>query len=123
MVASRSTMVGTPLPRLHIPISSAPSRQNLPSVSQVGYETAADEHKPSFEDLEDIARFIQEQTSVRPTLGVICGSGLGGLAEDLDQDRPKDVLSYSDIPNFPVCRGTCRQCFFSCVFGNFLQPK
>lgn len=81
-----------------------PKRRHLPSVSQVGYETAADENKPSFEDLEDIARFIQQKTSVRPTLGVICGSGLGGLAEDLDQDRPKDVFSYSEIPNFPVCR-------------------
>ena len=79
----------------------------------MGYETAADENKPSFEDLEDIARFIQQKTSVRPTLGVICGSGLGGLAEDLDQDRPKDVFSYSEIPNFPVCRGWSSAVFYS----------
>ena len=103
-----------PSPQLLVHNSPKP---RLPSVGQAGYETVADEDKPTFEDLEEIARFIQQKTTVRPTLGVICGSGLGGLAEDLDPDKPKDVLSYSDIPNFPICRGWS----YSCTHPSFIS--
>lgn len=59
----------------------------------------------SYEDIKSIAEFIQSKTSIKPELGVICGSGLGGLAEDLDSDKPSDVICYKDIPKFPMTNG------------------
>ena len=40
----------------------------------------------------------------RPKVAVICGSGLGGLAEEIEADPRVDV-PYSDIPGFPVSTG------------------
>jgi len=53
----------------------------------------------SFENISESANFILERTKHRPKIGIICGSGLGGLA-DLVQNA--DVFEYQDIPNFPV---------------------
>ena len=41
---------------------------------------------------------------MQPIVGVICGSGLGGLADLIDGD--KKTLHYDKIPNFPRCNGT-----------------
>ena len=57
------------------------------------------------EDIESIAKFIQSKTSIKPGLGIICGTGLGGLAEDLDKDKPTEVICYKDIPKFPKING------------------
>ena len=35
-------------------------------------------------------------------MGIICGSGLGGLA---DMVLDADTFDYKDIPNFPVSTG------------------
>ncbi len=40
-----------------------------------------------------------DQTKRRPKIGIICGSGLGSLAESLTNP---DVISYASIPHFPV---------------------
>jgi purine-nucleoside phosphorylase len=40
-----------------------------------------------------------ERTKIRPKIGIICGSGLGHLAEILTE---ADSFPYEDIPNFPV---------------------
>ena len=40
----------------------------------------------------------------RPKLGVICGSGLGGLAETV-QAHSSWEISYDKIPHFPTCQG------------------
>lgn len=39
---------------------------------------------------------------MRPIVAIVCGSGLGGLAEIL---KDPQVFSYSDIPNFPQSTG------------------
>ena len=59
----------------------------------------------SYKDIEEIAGFVNSKTAIRPKIGIVCGSGLGGLAENLDADLPKDVISYKDIPNFPKTTG------------------
>ena len=61
--------------------------------------------KLSYEDVEAIAKFIQGKTEIQPEIGIICGSGLGQLAENLDSNKPKVVISYRDIPKFPNCHG------------------
>ena len=49
--------------------------------------------------LEPIAAFIRARISVQPVVGMICGSGLGGLA---DLVTMATILPYSEIPGFPV---------------------
>src|SRR5262249_45594313 len=48
---------------------------------------------------ESAAGFLLSQTSLRPRVGMVLGSGLGGLADDL---REATRVPYSQIPNFPI---------------------
>ncbi|KAI8504677.1 hypothetical protein Bbelb_177950 [Branchiostoma belcheri] len=50
------------------------------------------------EDIRHISDFLLKTTNHRPKVAVICGSGLGGLA---DAVQNQDVIDYNDIPNFP----------------------
>jgi purine-nucleoside phosphorylase len=43
--------------------------------------------------------FIKGITKVEPTVGIILGTGLGGLVKEINVI---DEISYTDIPNFPV---------------------
>ncbi|XP_068142636.1 purine nucleoside phosphorylase isoform X5 [Drosophila tropicalis] len=52
-----------------------------------------------YEVIQEIADFIVKGSSMRPKIGIICGSGLGSLA-DMIQDAK--VFEYEKIPNFPV---------------------
>lgn len=53
----------------------------------------------NIEKLQQTVAFIQSKTSVKPSVGIILGSGLGGLVDDLEVATS---LSYEEIPNFPV---------------------
>ncbi|MBW7883665.1 MAG: purine-nucleoside phosphorylase [Caldilineaceae bacterium] len=48
---------------------------------------------------DEAAAFIRSHTRHRPTVGLILGSGLSGLAEQIED---ADVVPYRDIPHFPV---------------------
>ncbi|KAG1932117.1 purine nucleoside phosphorylase 5b [Pimephales promelas] len=52
----------------------------------------------SYEECKATADWLLAKTQVRPLVGIVCGSGLGGLAEML---KDQLVIKYSDIPNFP----------------------
>lgn len=67
------------------------SRPKNAHLCLAGYDT--------YEEIEKIAKDIQNRVKCRPQLGIICGSGLGGLA-DLVED--KETISYFDIEGFPV---------------------
>lgn len=56
----------------------------------------------SYEDCKATADWLLTQTDMRPTVGIVCGSGLGGLA-DLLKDQV--AFNYKDIPNFPQSTG------------------
>lgn len=50
-------------------------------------------------NLQDAAEFLKGRVGdIKPTVGVICGSGLSGLVNALDD---KLVVDYSEIPHFP----------------------
>ncbi|XP_072296734.1 purine nucleoside phosphorylase-like [Eucyclogobius newberryi] len=55
-------------------------------------------HCVSFKLCRSTADWLMAKTQVRPVVGIVCGSGLGGLA---DMIKDSDVFEYSDIPNFP----------------------
>uniref|UniRef100_A0A8C8EL12 Purine nucleoside phosphorylase n=1 Tax=Oncorhynchus tshawytscha TaxID=74940 RepID=A0A8C8EL12_ONCTS len=52
----------------------------------------------SYEDCKGTADWLLAQTSVRPLVGIVCGSGMGGLADML---KDQVAFNYKDIPNFP----------------------
>ncbi|MCC3373449.1 purine-nucleoside phosphorylase [Cohnella sp. REN36] len=49
--------------------------------------------------IEEAADYIASKTDVRPEIGMILGSGLGVLGDDLENAV---TISYADIPHFPV---------------------
>lgn len=53
----------------------------------------------TYEAVADIKAFLFNKTSIKPTVGIICGSGLGALADSV---KNPFKINYEDIPNFPV---------------------
>ncbi|MBM3269502.1 MAG: purine-nucleoside phosphorylase [Candidatus Sericytochromatia bacterium] len=51
------------------------------------------------ERLAETVGFLGKRTAVRPAVGMILGSGLGDLANDVEDAT---VIPYSEIPNFPL---------------------
>ncbi|MFL2571565.1 MAG: purine-nucleoside phosphorylase [Parvicellaceae bacterium] len=49
--------------------------------------------------INNTANFIKEKTNFSPEIGIILGTGLGGLVNEIEADH---ILSYEEIPNFPV---------------------
>jgi purine-nucleoside phosphorylase len=39
-----------------------------------------------------------------PKVAIVCGSGLGGLADTINAE-PRIEKAYSDVPNFPISTG------------------
>ncbi|GJQ76994.1 hypothetical protein Trydic_g15189 [Trypoxylus dichotomus] len=66
----------------------------------------------SYESLVETAKYIQSYIRNVPKIGIICGSGMGSLAEEL---QDKIILPYGDIPNFP--RSTVEGHAGQLVFG------
>jgi len=52
-----------------------------------------------FEKIQVSAAYIQERISITPQIGMVLGSGLGGLMSVVKVDKE---IPYSDIPFFPV---------------------
>ncbi|MCI0376957.1 MAG: purine-nucleoside phosphorylase [Gemmataceae bacterium] len=52
-----------------------------------------------YDQLEEAKRFIDGRWRGKPRVGIILGTGLGGLAEDI---RVEASFPYGDIPHFPV---------------------
>merc|ERR1711963_467154 len=53
----------------------------------------------SYERVSVSAEYLLKNTKHRPKIAIICGSGLAGLADLLEN---ADIFPYSDIPHFPV---------------------
>ncbi|CAH8287184.1 unnamed protein product [Heterobilharzia americana] len=52
----------------------------------------------SYENVSKIADYIRTLITIEPEIGIICGSGLGKLADGVKDPK---VVPYTDIPNFP----------------------
>ena len=50
-------------------------------------------------EIKKTADFLKNNTDFNPKIGVILGTGLGGLVDEIDI---KFSFSYDEIPNFPV---------------------
>ncbi|MFN5909802.1 MAG: purine-nucleoside phosphorylase [Bacteroidota bacterium] len=51
------------------------------------------------EQFKESVAFIKTKTSVEPTIGIILGTGLGGLVKEINVI---DEIPYDQIPHFPV---------------------
>lgn len=51
------------------------------------------------EQIKNTAAFIQNKINFTPEVGIILGTGLGGLVEEINI---KHILSYEEIPGFPI---------------------
>lgn len=51
------------------------------------------------ETYKESVEYIKTRTSLNPTIGIILGTGLGGLVSEIEIVHE---ISYADIPNFPV---------------------
>ena len=52
-----------------------------------------------YEKIKAAAAYIRAHVSIRPAIGLVLGSGLGGYADTLE-DAVR--IPYSEIPNFPI---------------------
>ena len=51
------------------------------------------------EQFQQSVDYIKSKTNIEPTIGIILGTGLGGLVKEMEV---VDEIAYSEIPNFPV---------------------
>lgn len=51
------------------------------------------------EKIKATANFIEKRIQARPEIGIILGTGLGGLVKEIEI---LDSIPYNEIPNFPV---------------------
>jgi purine-nucleoside phosphorylase len=51
------------------------------------------------QQIEDTVSFIRDNTNLEPRVGIILGTGLGGLVDEIEIHTS---LHYENIPNFPV---------------------
>ncbi|XP_060692146.1 purine nucleoside phosphorylase 4a [Hemiscyllium ocellatum] len=51
-----------------------------------------------YETYKETADWLLSKTSYRPKVAIICGSGLGKLADSLTN---QEIFKYTDVPNFP----------------------
>lgn len=53
----------------------------------------------NLEKLQETVSFIQSKVNTKPFVGIILGSGLGGLVDEMQHSVS---LNYEEIPNFPL---------------------
>uniref|UniRef100_A0A8C8VDN1 Purine nucleoside phosphorylase n=1 Tax=Pelusios castaneus TaxID=367368 RepID=A0A8C8VDN1_9SAUR len=72
-------------------------------------------HKTKLMEIKT-AQWLLSHTTQRPTLAIVCGSGLGVLGETLKNQK---FFSYTEIPNFPssTVPGHAGQLFFGELQG------
>ena len=68
--------------------------------------------------LEAVA-FLKQQISVAPAVGIVMGSGLGGLVEEMEHPIR---IRYADIPHFPVSsvKGHAGEVVAGCLSGKHI---
>lgn len=65
------------------------------------------------EKFKAAAAYIQGRTDLKPSVGIILGTGLGGLVNEIEV---VNEIAYEDIPNFPI--STVKGHSGKLIFGN-----
>ncbi|XP_034940220.1 purine nucleoside phosphorylase isoform X2 [Chelonus insularis] len=69
----------------------------------------------TFEALQESAKYLLDRITIRPKIGIICGSGMSSIADALTN---KQTFPYEEIPHFP--KSTVKGHVGQLVFG-FLE--
>ncbi len=71
------------------------------------------------ENIKKTAKFLKDKVQNTPLIGIILGSGLGGLGNKIKNQK---AISYSEIPNFPVStvEGHSGQLIFGELGGKYV---
>jgi len=64
------------------------------------------------ETINQTISYIRQKTNSKPEIGIILGTGLAGLAKEIEVET---VLDYENIPNFPV--STVESHYGKLIFG------
>ncbi|TWU45540.1 Purine nucleoside phosphorylase 1 [Novipirellula aureliae] len=56
-----------------------------------------------FDKIEDASKKIKNSFAITPKVGIILGTGLGGLADEIEVEA---IIEYGDIPHFPTSTAT-----------------
>ena len=51
------------------------------------------------DQIDDAITFLRTKTAVAPEVGIILGTGLGGLAKEI---KAEAIIDYAEIPHFPL---------------------
>jgi len=51
------------------------------------------------EQIQETLAYIRKHSNSQPEIGIILGTGLGGLAEEISVS---ETMSYADLPHFPI---------------------
>lgn len=79
--------------------SSPPTRLALADESvRSGRHTMNESGQPFSQRLDAIEAVVHRRTALRPQLGLVLGSGLGGLADEVDLDAQ---IPFADVPGWP----------------------
>lgn len=70
------------------------------------------------EQLEDTVEWLRSRGITAPEVGIVLGSGLGGLVQHIEEEKS---FSYNVIPNFP--RATVQFHFGKLIYGNLEGKK
>jgi purine-nucleoside phosphorylase len=55
-------------------------------------------HVHSWSEVDEAARVVRSRWSGHPTIGIVLGTGLGALAEEIEAEA---TIPYGDLPHFP----------------------
>jgi purine-nucleoside phosphorylase len=72
----------------------------------------------TYDMIQEAKWFIESKTSFVPEIGIILGTGLGKLAERIEQEA---VIPYEEIPNFPI--STVEDHAGKLIFGTLAGKK
>lgn len=68
--------------------------------------------------IDEAVGYIRKHTRMRPSIGIILGTGLGGLVKEIKREV---VLDYEEIPHFPV--STVESHHGKFIFGTLAGKK
>lgn len=81
------------------------------SLQDAHWEMTSSIFSRAIETVEHLRLKLPEHLS-KPRIAIVCGSGLGGLADIVNKEDENDgrtVWEYKDVPNFPLSTGMLYQ--------------
>ena len=79
----------------------------MAAVTEEGHNDSLPKESNVYQRADEAASFVRSkipQDLQKPQVAIVCGSGLGGIANTIRKDQRIEI-NYSDIPHFPKTTG------------------